>query len=405
MLKNLLLSTVLSLRAHKLRVFLTMVGIIIGIAAVVTVSAIGEGLKRSSMETLDSTNSNVVRLIYQGDVEGEDSETLNQFETFAFSREDLKMLRKLNGVESLSADYGYGFGSSESVMADIVYFSTQTQAQIAPSKTDNLVAYGRDFEETDMQRNTIILSYQTMLHQMQISNPKNILGRAIDVDGEKYQVVGVKKKIADDEAVMDASVFDSVVPKKAYNELVKNKGINAIKIKLPAGADRQKIVQEADSLLKESHPNLMGAFQEDRTSESIRKQIEDMIQQVVLGLVFITAISLLVGGIGVMNIMYVSVSERKREIGIRRAIGAKPLNILLQFLLEAAFITLLGGVIGILLGWGMAQLISSFAGIQAILSLKMTLISASVSIGIGLVFGVIPAINAARMDPIKAIYQ
>lgn len=100
MLKNLLLSTVLSLRAHKLRVFLTMVGIIIGIAAVVTVSAIGEGLKRSSMETLDSTNSNVVRLIYQGDVEGEDSETLNQFETFAFSREDLKMLRKLDGVES-----------------------------------------------------------------------------------------------------------------------------------------------------------------------------------------------------------------------------------------------------------------------------------------------------------------
>lgn len=205
--------------------------------------------------------------------------------------------------------------------------------------------------------------------------------------------------------ITDDSIFYNTIPKKAYTQLAKNKPMNAIKIKLSPESDRTAVMAAANEKLKEYHPELTGNFEEDRTSESIRQQIEAMIQQVVIGLIFITAISLLVGGIGVMNIMYVSVSERKREIGIRRAIGAKPLNIMLQFLMEAAFITLIGGLLGILLGWGIAQLVSMVAGIEAILSFKMTLISAGVSIAIGLIFGVIPAFNAAKMDPIKAIYQ
>ncbi|WP_314066773.1 FtsX-like permease family protein [uncultured Vagococcus sp.] len=404
MLKNLLLSTLLSLRAHKLRVFLTMVGIIIGIAAVVTVSAIGEGMKRSSLKMLDSTNSNVVRLIYKTNVEGEESNS-NPYDTFAFSRDDLKRLRELKHIDSISADYGYGFGSLETISANLSYFDTESGGEVMSNSGDNLVAYGRDFLEEDMNQNTIILTYDTLKYALGMTRPKDILGHAIDVDGEKFLVIGVKKEIGEDEMINDNSVFYNVIPKKAYNQLAKNKPINAIKLKIGADVDRNALIAEANERLIEYHPELDGSFQEDRTSESIRKQIEDMIQQVIIGLVFITAISLLVGGIGVMNIMYVSVSERKREIGIRRAIGAKPLNIMIQFLLEAAFITLLGGILGILLGWGIAQLVSMVAGIEAILSLKMTLISAGVSIAIGLVFGVIPAFNAARMDPIKAIYQ
>lgn len=188
--------------------------------------------------------------------------------------------------------------------------------------------------------------------------------------------------------------------------MAKNKPINAIKLKTKKDADRMMIIDEANALLKDYHPELVGNFEEDRSNETFRKQMEDMMQAIITGLLFITAISLLVGGIGVMNIMYVSVSERKREIGIRRAIGAKPSNILLQFLLEAAFITLIGGVIGVLLGSGIASLISVVVpDVKAIVSPQMALISAGISAGIGLIFGVIPAVNAAKMDPIKAIYQ
>lgn len=405
MLKNLLLSTLLSLKAHKLRVFLTMVGIIIGIAAVVTVSAIGEGMKQSSLKMLDTTNSNVVRLTYQPNMEDDESETMNTYEDFAFERSDLKVLQGIEQITTLSADYGYGFDATETISVNLAYFDNQEGAQIMASKGENKVAYGHDFTEDDQERNVIILTYETMQSLLHKKKPEDLLGQAIDVDGDKFQVIGIKAELA--EMAMDVQMedFNNSIPKKAYNTLAKNKPINAIKLKLAPDADRSAVVEEANTLLKEYHPELDGNFEEDRSSESMRKQIEDMIQQVIIGLVFITAISLLVGGIGVMNIMYVSVSERKREIGIRRAIGAKPKNIMMQFLLEAAFITLLGGVIGILLGWGIAQIVSSVAGIEAILSLKMTLISAGVSVAIGLVFGVIPAINAARMDPIKAIYQ
>lgn len=406
MLRNLLLSTFLSLKAHKLRVFLTMVGIIIGIAAVVTVSSIGEGMKQSSLKMLDSTGSNVVRLIYRPDVD-EDSDSPGEFETYAFSKNDLKLLRKLDNITTISADYGYGFGADESIQVSLSYFDNLGGDQVIanPGNGKNTVAYGRDFIPSDAERNVIILSYQTMKFSLMINKPDKLIGRAIDVDGEKFLVVGIKNEPDDMGMNMDPNLFNSVIPKKAFNNLSKSKSINAIKLKVAADADRNQIVEEANEKLKEYHPELTGNFEEDKSSEQMRQEVENMIQQVVMGLVFITAISLLVGGIGVMNIMYVSVSERKREIGIRRAIGAKPANIMAQFLLEAAFITLLGGVIGILLGWGISQLISTIPGIEAILSVKMTLISAGVSIAIGLIFGVIPAINAAKMDPIKAIYQ
>lgn len=407
MVKNLLLSTFLSLRAHKLRVFLTMVGIIIGITAVVTVSAIGEGMKQSSLEVLDSTDSNTIRLVYRLDLEDDEAAAGSNFDSFAFNRTDLKTLRKLDHIDNIAADYGYGFGSTETIDASLAYFETSSSGQMmAFKKAADNIAFGHDLTEQDMNDNKIVLTYESMQQSLNVRNPKDIIGRAIDVDGLKFQVVGVKQKLDMDQMIMDDSVFYNVIPKKAYNELAKNKPINAIKMKLSEGADRGQVVDEANTLLKERHPDLLGNFEEDRSNEQMRQQIESMLQAVITGLLFITAISLLVGGIGVMNIMYVSVSERKREIGIRRAIGAKPSNILIQFLLEAAFITLIGGIIGVLLGSGIASLISSISpDIKAIVSPKMAFMSASISAGIGLIFGVIPAVNASKMDPIKAIYQ
>lgn len=406
MVKNLFLSTFLSLKAHKLRVFLTMVGIIIGISAVVTVSAIGEGMKQSSLKLLNSTDANVIRLIYKIDYSDESVNMQNE-ETFTFDRIDLKLLRGLEGVDTIAADYGFGYGAKESITSQLNYFDTGGSGEIVSSaKVNEPVAYGNGFSKDQLESNSIIITYQVMQEILGIRTPKEIIGRAIDVDGLKFIVVGVKEKIPEDEMIVDDSIFYNEVPKKAFNELSKNKAINAIKLKTKDDSDRQAIIDQANTLLKEQHPELIGTFEEDRTNEQMRQEMESMLQAVVTGLLFITAISLLVGGIGVMNIMYVSVSERKREIGIRRAIGAKPSTILFQFLLEAAFITLIGGIIGILFGWGMASLVTMLGtGIEAVVSPSMALFSASISAGIGLIFGVIPAINAAKLDPIKAIYQ
>ncbi|MGY3766485.1 ABC transporter permease [Vagococcus vulneris] len=409
MLKNLLLSTFLSLRAHKLRVFLTMVGIIIGITAVVTVSSIGEGMKQSSLKLLESADANSLRLKYKVDVTDDEIAASKEFDEFGFSLIDMKTLRRLDNVDNVSADYSMGFGSSvQSIDSNIAFFEKQGSAMIMASKSasENKVAYGRDFSAQDTNKYLIILTYDTMLNALQIQEPKQILGKAIDVDGLKFQVVGIKEKNEDSGMMVSSETdFLNAVPKGAFNELAKSKPINAVKLRVKDGADRQAVVDQANKLLKESHPDLVGVFEEDKSNEEMRQEMESMLQTIVMGLIFITAISLLVGGIGVMNIMYVSVSERKREIGIRRAIGAKPSSILAQFLLEAAFITLIGGIIGILLGWGIASLITWLTPMEAIVSLKMALISAGISAGIGLFFGVIPAINAAKMDPIKAIYQ
>lgn len=412
MVKNLLLSTFLSLRAHKLRVFLTMVGIIIGITAVVTVSAIGEGMKRSTMKMLDSTDANTVRLIYKEHSEEDEDDNMYQppsMDSFAYSSTDLKMLRRLENVQNISADYSMGMmgmGSEENIDASIKYFETNTSGQlISYTKENSRVKYGRSFSPADLNQNKIVLTYETMKDSLGIKEPKQIIGKAVDVDGMKFQVIGIKEKIDYESMTFESSQYFSVVPKKSFNELAKNKPINAIKLKLDPSVDREMIVAQASEMLKEYHPELVGNFEEDKSNEKMKQDIENSMQTVMTGLLFITAISLLVGGIGVMNIMYVSVSERKREIGIRRAIGAKPSNILIQFLLEAAFITLLGGILGILLGWGISSLISAFSPMEAFVSAKAALMSASVSAAIGLFFGVIPAINAAKLDPIKAIYQ
>ena len=155
----------------------------------------------------------------------------------------------------------------------------------------------------------------------------------------------------------------------------------------------------------EAHEVIQGAFGEDNQEKKNMEQIQASIGSMTMFLMAITVISLLVGGIGVMNIMYVSVTERKREIGIRRAIGAKPRMILWQFLLESAFITLLGGFLGVALGYGLSVIIGGYIDIVPVMTVPIFAISTGVSTLTGLVFGIIPAFSAARMDPIKAIYQ
>lgn len=149
---------------------------------------------------------------------------------------------------------------------------------------------------------------------------------------------------------------------------------------------------------------MKGTFKENDQDQQLQQQMEEMVTGMTMFLMAITAISLLVGGIGVMNIMYVSVTERKREID-SFAIGAKPRVILFQFLMEAAFITLIGGLIGVGCGYLLATVVGGYISITPIITPSIFAISTLVSVFTGIFFGIIPAIGASRMDPIKAIYN
>lgn len=414
MIFNILISTFLSLKAHKLRVFLTMFGIIIGITSVVTISTLGEGMKKQVLATTESTSADNVKIIYN--MEQEDTTGMGyvsyQDSDFSFSMIDLKKIKDIKGLDSIYPDYGQQF-MGDTIDQELDYFGTKASLFVAPNTGNVELEYGRNFQESDANRDVIILSHNVFESSIKMENPKEMINQAVSIGGYMYKVIGITKAVdlnslsaADLMSGFDyMSSMTSYVSRASYNELSRSKPINGIKLKLAAGVDREKVIGEVLNRLEELHPDVEGIFKEDDSNQQMQKQTEAMIGGLTGFLMAITAISLLVGGIGVMNIMYVSVTERKREIGIRRAIGAKPRTILIQFLLEAAFITLIGGLIGIALGYGLSSLVGGFVQIKPVMTTQIFVVSSVVSILTGVVFGIIPAINAARMDPIKAIYR
>lgn len=410
MISNLLISTLLSLRAHKLRVFLTMIGIIIGITSVVTISTLGEGMKKQVMSAT-SANTNVVKLHYTMQDESSTGMMIYEEPDYSFSRVDLKKVRDIDGVETIYPQYGDGMmGDNLNIQLD--YFGAKANIMVTSNRGQNKIKYGRDFDDRDINKDVIILNHNVFDTSLKMDDPGELIGKAVSINDYMYKVIGILEPF-DYEALDNTEamaldwniVYSSFVSRASYNKLATSKAISGINFKLKEGADKQAIISQAVSTLSESHPDVKGIFKENDQEQKNQKQMEDAIGGITMFLMAVTAISLLVGGIGVMNIMYVSVTERKREIGIRRAIGAKPRMILMQFLLEAAFITLLGGLFGVGLGYLLSTAVGSFVDIVPVMTPSIFAISTLVSILTGIVFGIIPAISASRMDPIKAIYN
>lgn len=410
MIRNIMMSTLLSLRAHKLRVFLTMVGIIIGIASVVTIAALGEGVRHESMQLANATEANVVTV--QHVLQQADASDMGYVEdTFSFSRADMRRLLRIEGVQGVTPNYG-SFGTSlDTIDINLNYFGAQAYTMAIPHKKESRILYGRDLRAADANRDVIVLSHDVLDYGIMVEDPQTLIGQAISINGFMFEVVGIKEPFSWEGGFPDSSDYTwedamtSVIPQTAYNNVTRSKPIRSLKVKVADGQDRETVTSNVLLTLAEAYPEDEGSFEEDRSNQQMLEEVNSYINGIMAFLLAITAISLFVGGIGVMNIMYVSVTERKREIGIRRAIGAKPRLILLQFLLEAAFITFLGGSIGLLLGYGIATLVGMFINLPVYLTPTIMALSTSVSIGTGLVFGIIPALSASRMDPIKAIYH
>ncbi|QII81354.1 ABC transporter permease [Jeotgalibaca arthritidis] len=412
MIRNIMMSTLLSLRAHKLRVFLTMVGIIIGIASVVTIAALGEGVKKESMQLADTTQANVMTIQHMMTMT-DDGGMAYVEDQFTFNKSDMRRLSRLEGVQSVLPNYSANGWGGDSVDMNINYFGAESYAMMIPFKSESRILYGRDIRNDDANQDVIVLSHDVLDYGISLDDPATLIGQAVNINGYMFKVIGIKEPYnwestsygLESESYTWEDAMTSVVPQAAYNHLTRSKPIQSLKVKVADGYDRSLVSMTVIDDLMQQYIEDDGYFEEDRSNEQMMEEVTAYINGIMTFLMAITAISLFVGGIGVMNIMYVSVTERKREIGIRRAIGAKPRMIMLQFLLEAAFITFLGGVIGLLLGYGIAIIVGTIISLPVYLTPTMMLLSTSVSIGTGLIFGIIPALSASKMDPIKAIYQ
>lgn len=412
-------STLSNLKGHKLRVFVTMLWIIIGITSVILVSSIGNGLKQEVKYSVDKVNPNKTRINF----EPTDSSMIDMSIFLKqFTKDDLETLSFIEGVERIEPskdDFNYG-----STYYDEAKFNKKsTYLEVSELKKDTYLnpIYGRSFSLEDENRNVVIITMQNALDLF--NNPKDAIGKGITLPttNTTFEVIGIIdessiiNKNSDKNSTSinnlyygDMMYITSYMPKKALDNLINQysspQEIYSLDLVVSKGYDVFDVSNNIINKLYELHPDINGSYSTPDPSQETQ-ELENMISTINKFVTLITFISMFVGGVGVMNIMYVSVMERQREIGIRRAIGAKPRTIMLQFLLESIFITVCGGILGIIVGFIVVNYASNYLPFKAIPNINSLLFASITTVITGIVFGIIPAYKASKLDPIKAIYK
>jgi len=404
-----LLATVwIGLSTHKLRSFLTMLGIIIGVASVITLMSIGRGSTAQILESIQSMGANVVTIsggmsFGPGGVRGAGGSTQT------LTMEDAEAIAEQ--VSNIAA-----VAPSSSSSLQLVVGSANTNAQVTGTtpeymSVNNLeMASGAFFTEYDYQRGAKVAVLG--------SNVKETLFGATDPIGQKMRmgsiivtVTGVLESKGG--GGMGMSADDAIyIPLTALQQTVAQtrtaqgeKVVSSITLAVADESKTDQVIEEITSLLRTRHRLGVGVDDDFniQSMEELASTLEETSGTLTLLLGAIAAIALLVGGIGVMNIMLVSVLERTREIGIRKALGAREWDIRIQFLLEATFLTFAGGIIGVLLGWIVSYFVDSMGLMSTVVSADIIILAVSVSVAIGIFFGFYPAWNASRLNPIEAL--
>lgn len=395
-------SAVLSIRLHLLRSGLTTLGIIIGVAAVISVVAIMQGLSAGIRGQLDDLGSDMTTLRA---FTTPDQELLGFRNKLTDSDYDA-LLNKISDFEQITvAMPAFSMGLSVS------YGRSSSQSQLigaAPNYQDVIRIYpqlGRFIlPQDDERRRRVAFIGPSLINKLQL--PANPVGEFVLISGDWFRIIGVGEK--------RGSLFGFDQDNYIITPFQTAKALNGpdqlqveISYRAKAGVDEQALQQQIRNVLRAKRGLASDAADpfEFITAEKMKSQFNQVLNSVTMVAAGVVGISLLVGGIGVMNIMLVSVTERTREIGIVKALGATPQVILLQFLLEAVLLSLFGGLLGLLLGYGVAALLGALIPSlsDTVVPLWAVLLSLGFTTFIGVVFGLMPAVKAARLAPIDAL--
>lgn len=388
--KELVILAVDALRSNVVRTMLTMLGIVIGIASVITIVALGEGATASVVDKVNSFGVNLVTVSpskFQRGIGGGggSSETLTM--------DDAETIGKLYGVETVSGVMSKT--KSLTVGSEEITSSVQgVEASYGQVKQINLLE-GVFFTESQVRSMSRVVVLGESVVEDFWGEDSSGTGKTIRIDGKSFRVVGVIE--GSKEVLIPLDLAQKVMFGQDF--------LNSINVLVIDGGLMEEVTISIEQSLLNNHDisNIEKADFEVNSSEEMLETVNAMTGVLTTMLSGIAGISLLVGGIGIMNIMLVTVTERTREIGLLKAIGAKSKDILTQFLIESVVLTLIGGVIGLLLGIGLSYIASGMMEIPFVMSTKAIILAISVSVGVGILFGWYPASRASKLNPIDAL--
>jgi len=395
-----------ALRVNKLRSVLTMLGIIIGVGAVITMVAVGSGAQARVAEQIQSLGSNLI-IVLSGSVNASgvrlgtsSQQTITEDDATAIARE----------VPTVQVAAPSVRGTAQVVFGNLNW-STAIQG-VTPDYFEARewpVINGRAFVQEDLDGATkvALLGQTTALNLFAEADP---VGQIVRIKKVPFTVVGLLDRKGQNSWGQDQDdivmIPLSTAKKKVLGKSNSNpRAVGAISVKIRPDEDMSEAEAQIRDLLRQRH-RLQGYQDDDfwlRNLSEILQTQEDASKVMTYLLAAIASVSLLVGGIGIMNIMLVSVTERTREIGLRMAVGARGRDILGQFLIEAVTLSLIGGIIGIAAGLGGAEALSYFAEWRTLVSAQAIAIAFGFAAAIGIFFGFYPARKAARLDPIEAL--
>ncbi|MEJ3745869.1 ABC transporter permease [Actinomycetes bacterium KLBMP 9797] len=379
-----------ALRTNRLRSGLTMLGVVIGVAAVVVLVAIGTGAKREVEQQVEGLGSNLL-IVVPGRLEFNSAPSVSRL-----SLSDVEAVSRIVGDPSRVA---VTVTSGETVRAGTraTFTTVQGVLETTPRVFVRSVARGTYLTSSDVDtaRRVAVLGSSVA---RTLFGDRDPVGQQVSVAGVRFRVIGVFAPLGQSLGVdRDDEVH---IPVTTAHRLYGTNRIDGIAVKAP---DRERIDELSERIVAEltdRHPDVEFSAV---TQEQILGVLGDILSVLTGVLAAIAGISLLVGGVGVSNIMLVSVRERTGEIGLRKAVGARPRDIALQFLLEAVLLTTLGGVTGMGLGIGAALLVGALSPVPAAITWWSLALAFGVSAAVGIIFGVVPAQRAGRLDPVVAL--
>jgi ABC-type antimicrobial peptide transport system permease subunit len=387
-----------SLIANKLRSFLTALGIVIGVASVISMISIGEGAQQQTLQTIAKFGTNIIsvkpgqkktRHVSSGKVT-----TLILEDAWSIEK-NIDLIKGVAPQVYQSAQLKFGNKNSNSTV--------RGTSPDYPLLSNFEIQKGRFFNKEEMKgaKRICVLGATAVKNLFEEKDP---IGQFIKVDGDNFLVIGVTEpKGALSWWDPDDQIFVPITT--AQKRLFGKSHIQSIDVQAKSISDLEVIKEDIVKLLRRRHDIREGKEDDFYVSNSSQwlNSWGDAAKTFTYLLGGIAAISLMVGGIGIMNIMLVSVTERTREIGIRKAIGAKKREIMEQFLIESILISFMGGGVGILLGIGISKAVSKIGGWETVISLQSILLAFGFSVAVGVFFGYYPANKASNLNPIEAL--
>lgn len=406
--QNLLKIALRAIAANKMRSFLTALGIIIGIAAVITMLAIGQGSKASIKANIAEMGSNMIMISPGADMRGgvrqdaSSMETLKQAD-YQSIKEDCNYISAISPTVNSSGQWIYGNNNTQSS----IYGVNQDYLSIRQLK----VADGEMFTDTDIKAAAkVCILGQTVVDYL-FPDGSDPIGQVVRFNSIPFRVVGVLQKKGYNSMGMDQDDLVLAPYTTVMKRILAQTYLGGIVCSAITEEASQPTQDQISEILRRNHKlkdatETTEADEDDfniRSQEEISSMMNSTMSTIIILLGSVAGISLLVGGIGIMNIMYVSVTERTREIGLRMSVGARGIDILNQFLIEAILLSVTGGIIGVILGVSLSLSLNAFLHIATQIEPWSIIMSFAVCTFTGVFFGWYPAKKAARLDPIEAI--